>query len=112
MIGDPSRLGVRARAALADGENELFLGIGSCWEMAIKHAAARLTLPAPFTPFMERELAANRISLLPISIAHLGRLNALPKHPRGHKDPFDRLLVAQALAEQTALVSNDELLDG
>src|SRR5579862_8981486 len=99
MLEDPPRLGPRARAAIVDGANDLLLSIGSCWEMAIKHAAGRLPMAAPFGAFVEAELRTNRIGLLPISIAHLDRLAALPKHPREHRDPFDRLLVSQALAE-------------
>src|SRR5262245_26029988 len=97
MLQDPPRLGEAARAALQNGDNELLLGAGSCWELAIKHAAGRLSLPAPYLPFMESQLALNRISLLPVSLAHLGHLGSLPR--RDHRDPFDRLLAAQALAE-------------
>ena len=111
ILQDPTRLGDSARSALIDGANELLLSVGSCWEMSIKHAAGKLALPAPFVQFIEAELKANRIDLLPISIAHLGRMCTLPKHPRDHRDPFDRLLVAQALAESIALVSGDATLD-
>lgn len=111
LLQDQPRLGGSARAAVVDGANELFLSIASCWEMAIKHTAGKLTLPAPFSVFMESQLMTNRICLLPISIAHLGRLGTFAKHPREHRDPFDRLLVAQALEEMMPVVSGDSALD-
>ena len=111
MLHDPARLGQSAHAALTDGSNELLLSIGSCWEMSIKNAAGKLTLPAPFVEFIHAELKTNRIGLLPISLAHLGRLGTFPKHLREHRDPFDRLLVAQALEEKIPLASGDAVLD-
>jgi PIN domain nuclease of toxin-antitoxin system len=110
MLQDPERLGASAAAALVDGDNELLLSIGSCWEMAIKHAAGRLTLPSPYLEFMETQLAKNRIGVLPISLGHLGRLGTLAK--RDHRDPFDRLLAAQALADGLSVVSRDGAFDG
>jgi len=110
MLENPSRLSDSARAAIADGGNDLLLSIGSCWEMAIKHAAGRLSLPSSFAAFMESELRTNRIELLPITIAHLGRLHSMPK-PREHRDPFDRLLAAQSLVEGVPVASGDGALE-
>jgi PIN domain nuclease of toxin-antitoxin system len=111
MIQDPARLSDTARAALSRGDNELMLSVASCWEMAIKHAAGRLQFPGPFAQFIESQSAANRIDLLPISMAHLDSLVALPKPGGDHRDPFDRLLIAQALAERIPLVSGDGAMD-
>lgn len=111
LVQDEPRLGNAARAAIVDGANELLLSMASCWEMAIKHAAGKLALPSPLAVFIEAALKTDRIGLLAISVTHVGRLGSLPRHPQDHRDPFDRLLVAQALAEGVPLLSRDERLD-
>lgn len=76
--------------------------------MAIKVRLGKYTLPGPFGPFMETQLTSNRICLLPIEVRHTAILASLPFH---HRDPFDRLIVAQTLAESIGVVSVDAMLD-
>jgi PIN domain nuclease of toxin-antitoxin system len=80
----------------------------SYWEVAIKVSLGKYALTVPYEMFWRRGIDDNGFSILPITIAHTAALAALPFH---HKDPFDRLLVAQALVENVPLVSNDPALD-
>lgn len=104
---DDERLSSHARTAIGQTEI-LYLSPASHWEIAIKIALGKYALPEPYTQFMERELAANNITILPIEIGHTAHLTALPFH---HRDPFDRLIISQALAEKLPVVSSDTQLD-
>jgi PIN domain nuclease of toxin-antitoxin system len=103
---DPS-LKRRARAAIADVDNECFLSHASIWEMAIKASLGKLKLPSTIERFVIEQCETNSFHLLPITLAHIASVEALPLH---HRDPFDRLLVAQARHEAMALVSRDASL--
>lgn len=104
---DAEELSPAARAAIADAGNECFLSLASCWEMAIKASLGKLALAQSIERFVPEQLAANDFQLLDIRLRHIGRLEGLPFH---HRDPFDRLLVAQAQAEGLTLVSADPSL--
>jgi len=108
FIGNSPELSDQARQLLKAGGNQLYLSIASVWEMAIKVSVGKLTLARPLTVFIPEQLAANRIELLPMGIAHLGLVSQFPLH---HKDPFDRLLAAQSLVEQMPIVSSDPQFD-
>ena len=84
------------------------MSAASHWEIAIKIALEKYTLPEPFAQFMGRELASNNVTILPIEINHTAQLTNLPFH---HRDPFDRLIIAQALAEELPIVSVDTQFD-
>ncbi|HUG52719.1 MAG TPA: type II toxin-antitoxin system VapC family toxin [Vicinamibacteria bacterium] len=103
-VMDDRRLGVKARTAIADPSSVVHVSAASCWEMAIKAALGRLTLG---DTDLEAEIPANGFVGLPITAGHAFRAGALPRH---HADPFDRMLVAQALAEELVLVTHDPLL--
>lgn len=105
---DSARLSATAKGLIEDRENDRFLSIASAWEMAIKVSLGKLKLPQPVGQFVRTELRKNAISLLPIDLKHLDRAAALPFH---HRDPFDRLIIAQALAVGLAVVSSDTFLD-
>lgn len=108
MLHDSPDLSPRARDVAADLSNEVLLSIASAWELAVKHALGKINLRMRYRAFIDGAVKAARLSLLPITVEHLGLVAALPHH---HRDPFDRLLVAQALAEGVPLVSRDERLD-
>jgi PIN domain nuclease of toxin-antitoxin system len=91
-VDDPTKLSATAIAALQDPGNDLIVSAGSVWEIAIKVSLKKLTLSQPFRPWIERAIADLGASLLPITIEHADALVGLPMH---HRDPFDRLLVAQ-----------------
>jgi len=92
---------------LITGEN-CYLSIASCWELAIKVASERIQFDRPIAQFLAEELIANTISLLPVEFRYVMRVSSLPLH---HRDPFDRLLIAQALEENQAIVSIDRSFD-
>jgi len=97
-----------ARRLLGDADHEILLGAGTIWEIAIKVGLDKLRLAQPFELFMERAIQDNSLVLLPVSIRHAAAVIALPRH---HRDPFDRLLVAQAMVEQVPIISSDVALD-
>jgi PIN domain nuclease of toxin-antitoxin system len=107
FIDDNPRLSPRAKALL-ESDADLLLSVGSLWEIAIKVGVGKLTLAQPLGVFVPRQLADNEIGMLPISLAHLGVVSTLPFH---HRDPFDRLLIAQAMIEQVSIVSADTAFD-
>jgi PIN domain nuclease of toxin-antitoxin system len=85
-----------------------YLSIASCWELAIKVGSERIQFDRPIAQFLAEELIANTISLLPIEFRQVMRVASLPLH---HRDPFDRLLIAQALEENLTIVSIDRSFD-
>jgi PIN domain nuclease of toxin-antitoxin system len=105
-VDGASPVGRRAQVALASPENEVFLSLASCWEMAIKIGLGKLRVPGKLDVFVREQLRRNAFSLLDLELRHVVRVAELPFH---HRDPFDRLLAAQALEEELALVSTDRL---
>lgn len=101
FIGDTS-LSATARALIEDESNEKFFSVASLWEIAVKVSIGRLTLSAPFDEIFPDQLANNGIDLLGITPAHISAMITLPFH---HRDPFDRLLIAQTIAEQMQIVT-------
>lgn len=105
LMLEPERIGASTRALIEAGEHSFFLSIASVWELAIKHAAGRLTLPEPPLTYVQSRTRTDGIRVLAISIAHACRAAELPRH---HGDPFDRLLVAQGELEQLTILTHDQ----
>lgn len=101
----PDKLSSAARDACENPANLLYLSHASVWEMLIKEHFGKLRIEGGVRPLIEAE--HGQVKLLPISLAHLWQLSSLPPH---HRDPFDRLLLAQAAAEGMALVTADATL--
>jgi PIN domain nuclease of toxin-antitoxin system len=97
-------LPARARAAIADPDNECMLSLVSAWEMAIKSGLGKLKLSLSIERYLVENVAANGFRTLEMSLAHIGRVKSLPWY---HRDPFDRLLIAQALEEELTVVTGD-----
>ncbi|MDX2169042.1 MAG: type II toxin-antitoxin system VapC family toxin [Deltaproteobacteria bacterium] len=95
-----------ARAAIADPGNSCRISLASCWEMAIKVSLGKLRLPAPLERFIPEQMASNGFRLLEIDLGDIARVATLPFH---HRDPFDRLLAAQALDGGFRIVSADRV---
>ena|SRR5205807_1327045 len=107
IVGD-KRLSVVARSLIEESANKSFVSAATLWEIAIKTSLGRLILTAPFEEVITEQVRINGFQILPIEAEHLKRLVDLPFH---HRDPFDRLLIAQAMAEEIAIVSIDSALD-
>lgn len=104
-VADDPRLPERARAAIGNGGNEVYFSAASAWEIAIKSSLGRVEVPQPLGEFMTDQLRTNAFEILPIHIRHALAVSTLPDV---HRDPFDRMLVAQAMQEQMSIVSGDE----
>ena len=107
-VDEPARLGKSAVATLQDPGNELILSIGTAWELAIKVGLKKLALSTTFKPWMTKAIDDLGLSVLPITVDHADVQAGLPWH---HRDPFDRLLVAQCVVEKISIVSADTVFD-
>ena len=105
-LSDPERLNKKARALLSDPTQTLYLSAASSWEIAIKAALGKLQLPEPPEKYIPGRMAAFDILGLPIAHTHALRVFSLPPH---HRDPFDRILVAQAQIEELSILTADRL---
>lgn len=106
-IGDDPQLSARARELLADGGNEVLFSAASAWEIAIKASKGLLSFGTGLEDFVVDQVTRNGFQVLPVRIDHALRVARLPLH---HRDPFDRLLVAQAQVEGLPLVTRDPAL--
>ncbi len=107
LDSEPGNLSPTAAALLGDPDNLLLLSVASLWEMQIKQQLGKLTLRMPLPNTVAQQVATNSLVILPIMPAHVYGVGTLPTI---HNDPFDRLLVAQALAEDAVLVTGDAAL--
>jgi PIN domain nuclease of toxin-antitoxin system len=104
---EPARLSSHVFTLCEDKTNILFLSLVSVWEIQIKLQLGKLKLRAPLEKVIEEQQRENQIELLPIILPHIIALENLPQH---HRDPFDRLLVAQAQIENIPVLSSDPIL--
>ncbi|MCI0572595.1 MAG: type II toxin-antitoxin system VapC family toxin [Myxococcaceae bacterium] len=107
-VTDDPRLTRQQRRAISDSANACFISHASVWEMAIKASLGKLKLPQSVRRFVSEQCELHGFQLLPISLASASRVETLPFH---HRDPFDRLLVAQALEAELTLVTRDKALE-
>ena len=98
------KLTSRVRRAIEEPGNECFVSLASAWELAIKASIGKLNLSAPAGRFFAEQLSAHGFTALGIELTHIAAVEHLPQH---HGDPFDRLLVAQAVVESLEIVSPD-----
>ena len=108
FVWNDPHLSPAARLAIMNPASKKWLGVGSIWEIAIKVSVGKLNLGEPVAPFMNKVVSANNFSVLMVGLEHAAAVSTLPFH---HRDPFDRLLVAQAMVENLAIVSADVALD-
>jgi PIN domain nuclease of toxin-antitoxin system len=102
-LGDPDRLSAAAAAAIRDGANDAVVSAATAWEIALKQSVGKLQLPGPAEEWLLPAVASLRATWLPVTAEHAVAVRALPWH---HRDPFDRILVAQAIGAFT-LVTHD-----
>ncbi len=107
IYGDP-KLSGRAREVIESDDNQRLLSTASLWELSIKASLGKLRLTLPMTELVNEHVIGNAMSLLTIDPGHLDVLTTLPFH---HKDPFDRLIISQGLAEGIPIVGKDRIFD-
>src|SRR5438874_1475001 len=108
FVWNHPQLSVTARSLIVDPANRKLVSGASHWEISIKVSIGKLDLGEPYRSFMHREITRNNFEILPVSLDHSAAVAVLPFH---HKDPFDRMLVAQANVENIPLVSADVIFD-
>jgi PIN domain nuclease of toxin-antitoxin system len=108
FIGGSERLSARARSLIEARENPMLVSVASLWEIAIKNGLGKLSLDRPFAELIPEQLERQQIGVLGVELQHLAELVRLPQH---HRDPFDRLIAAQAIAERLPVISADAALD-
>jgi PIN domain nuclease of toxin-antitoxin system len=106
-VTDDPRLSGAARTIMAEGNNDLFLSAASGWEIAIKARLGRLQLPSNLKEYIAKQMQSNAIAVLPIQLNHALHVCKLPDH---HKDPFDRMLIAQSQLENLPLLTKDPVI--
>lgn len=104
---NPAELSAVSLTALRDSSNTLFLSMVSLWELQIKVGLNKLSVSVSISEMVRQEVEVNGMQLLPIAPDHIYALSSLPHH---HRDPFDRLLIAQAQVEGATLVTKDHLI--
>lgn len=105
---DDKRLHSRARAVIEERDNDLLVSPASVWEIAIKISLRKYKIDSDFATFFDQQISENDFSILPIATSHAAMVANLPFH---HRDPFDRLLAAQAIVEQVPIISIDNVYD-
>lgn len=108
FVLNDAKLSTIAKDMIEDANNDVFVSPATYWEIAIKVGNSKLDLKAPYDDFMRRGIFGNDFDILHVEVGHTSLLTTLPFH---HKDPFDRLLAAQALAESIGIVSADAVFE-
>jgi PIN domain nuclease of toxin-antitoxin system len=108
FLNDDPLLSKSAKAQIEDPNNHKFVSVATCWEIAIKASIKKLDLGEPASTFLPREIATNHFDLLAIELRHATFVETMPIH---HRDPFDRLLIAQSVLEKIEIVSKDVQFD-
>lgn len=108
FANNDAKLGENAKRIFLNQENEIMTSVSSIWEMAIKVSLEKLELPGSLQEFVRTHIRGNKIGIMSIELNHLYQLENLPYH---HRDPFDRLIIAQAIAESIPILSRDEAFD-
>lgn len=108
IVSDDKKLSRKAKKLFLNKSNEIYLSAASIWEMAIKISLGRLTLDEPLESFIETHAVGNNIKILDIRSKHLYKIENLPFH---HRDPFDRIIIAQCMIENYFIVGSDKAFD-
>jgi PIN domain nuclease of toxin-antitoxin system len=106
-VADDPKLSVNAKTIIANPDNDVYFSVVSAWEIIIKVGTGKLTLSEPPETYIPSRVASNQFEILPVQMSHILRVNSLPNF---HKDPFDRLLIAQSIEENLSIVTIDNLI--
>jgi PIN domain nuclease of toxin-antitoxin system len=104
FLSDATELSATAKEAIESHEGQIWVSVASLWEIVIKLSTGKLSLSSPFASFIDDQLALNKIGVLPIRLGHVATVARLPLH---HRDPFDRMIIAQAMGESATIVGRD-----
>jgi PIN domain nuclease of toxin-antitoxin system len=104
LVADSRELSPNARRLFADPENDVFLSVASAWEIIVKNKLGKLPLPGPAHDFIKNNRSRHQIDTLPLDEASVLQLSRLPEY---HKDPFDRILICQAIAGGMTILTPD-----
>lgn len=107
FVGNAKELSPTAKAIIEDGNNEIFISIVSLWEISIKTALGKLAIKGIYESVID-DVTANAMQILPLNFAHTVAQNRLPFH---HHDPFDRIIISQAIVENMAIIGADAIFD-
>ena len=108
FVWDDAHLSQAAKDAISDPNNRKLVSVAGVWEIGIKVSLQKLDLGMPYLPFMQSQLAINLFEMLSLTLEHGAEVSRLPFH---HRDPFDRLMIAQSMCEQIPIVSADPAFD-
>ncbi len=108
-VDDPAKLSVAAAAAVNDPANDRMMSAATIWELAIKVGIGKITLLPSYRLWMEKAISSLGLGIIPVTVEYAERQAVLPTH---HKDPFDRLLIAQALLDGIPIISNEVIFEG
>jgi PIN domain nuclease of toxin-antitoxin system len=108
ITADDLKLSENAKKIYLNDENEIFLSMASIWELAIKSSIKKISFDTTIEDYIEKHVRNNNIKILDIGLSHIIRVETLPFH---HRDPFDRLIIAQAIEENLPIISKDSFFD-
>ena len=108
FFGNPQKLSKKAKEILTDSESNLKLSVASIWEIGLKHSLNKLQLPTPPRDFILERTNKAQIKFLPITPSHTFRVNTLSLD---HRDPFDRIIISQAIEEECTVITADKKFD-
>jgi len=106
-VNNDAQLSPKARSLIEDVSNEIMVSTVSGWEIAIKSQIGKLTIASNFEQFISNQIKQNYFAILPINLSHALHIHSLPMH---HRDPFDRMLVAQSQFEDLSILTIDPLI--
>jgi len=105
IITDDQRLSKKAKKLFLDSNNSVYISIVSLWELVIKISLGKLRVEGEFEDFIKSHIIGNDITILNITVSHLGLLEKLPFK---HRDPFDRLIICQSMDENIPIITSDK----
>jgi PIN domain nuclease of toxin-antitoxin system len=108
LVNGSALLSENAKSLFSEPQNDFYLSLASVWEMAIKIKIGKLHVPSPLKQFISEQLPLNGIKILNIKLEHVIEVADLPLH---HRDPFDRLIIAQGLVENLPIITVDKIFD-
>lgn len=108
FVTDSPKLTPMSKKLIEDETNQRLISIASIWEMAIKHSIDKLRFQPSFDEFIEEQIFVNKLIIINVNLNHIKTVASLPLY---HRDPFDRLIIAQSIVEQLPIISADKIFD-